>query len=275
MELRQTWKKELCMSELRVTHARYEREHHCDSGGGADSARLVVALKGEADIRTQGLCLHINAGDGGLFYIPEGAQYHIIWSGTPEIEYYIFGIIARKFDTDTVTRYDLQRIDGADIASIRAAAAEIVSLFDAGDSVSRVRAIAAYYTMYAEVLPYLRPVPQKRYHSAVSAAMAYIEAHYAEDFAMNTLAAAVCVSESRLYHLFREELRSTPVKYRCAVRIRCAARELLRGEMTLEEIAVRSGFHSAAYFREMFRRETGMTPAAYRELAEGSAETAE
>ncbi|MBQ7982024.1 MAG: helix-turn-helix transcriptional regulator, partial [Clostridia bacterium] len=185
------------------------------------------------------------------------------------------GIIARKFDTDTVTRYELQRIDGADTAVIRAAAAEIAALFDAGDGVSRVRAIAAYYAMYAEVLPYLRPVPQKRYHTAVSAAMEYIEAHYAEDFSMDTLAAAVCVSESRLYHLFREELRSTPVKYRCAVRIRCAAKELRRGESTLEEIAVRNGFHSAAYFREMFRRETGMTPAAYREMAEEGLETAE
>jgi len=31
MEIRKTFEKKLCMSELRLTHARYEREHHCDS----------------------------------------------------------------------------------------------------------------------------------------------------------------------------------------------------------------------------------------------------
>ena len=266
MELRETWEKQLCMSALRVTHARYEKEHHCDAGGGADCARLVLAVKGCADIRAQGFHLHIDCEEGGLFYIPEGAQYHIIWTGSPDIEDYIFGIMAQPLHTENTLRYDIQHIVGVDSARAVQYAEEITSYFAAGDAPSRVRAIGVYYAFYAEVLPHLRPISEKRTNAALIAAIDYIETHYAEDFSMDTLAAAVCISESRLFHLFREALSTTPVKYRCAVRIRCAAADLRADTFSLEEIAVRCGFHSAAYLREMFKREVGLTPGEYREM---------
>ena len=266
MESRETWEKQLCMSGLRVTHARYEREHHCDAGDGAAYARIVVALQGCADIRSPGLHLHIDSGKAGVFYIPEGAQYHIIWSGSPQIEYVIFGITARTYDTENIERYDMQCIEGADMDLARSAAAEIVSLFAANDRVSRVRAIGVYYHFYAQLLPYLIPIHARQTHSAVTAAMAYIESHYAEDFTMETLASAVCVSESRLFHLFRESLSATPVQYRISVRIRHAAEAIRGGQMSFDEIALQCGFHSAAYLRTCFKRELGLTPGEYREM---------
>ena len=153
MESRQTWEKQLCMAGLRVTHARYEREHHCDAGDGAAYARIVVALHGCADIRAPGFHLHIDAEQTGGFYIPEGAQYHIIWTGTPQIEYVIFGITSRSYDTENIERYEMQCIDNADMILARSAAKEIVSLFAMDDRVSRVRASGVYYHFYAELLP--------------------------------------------------------------------------------------------------------------------------
>ena len=163
MESRQTWEKQLCMAGLRVTHARYEREHHCDAGDGAAYARIVVALHGCADIRAPGFYLHIDSEQAGVFYIPEGAQYHIIWSGTPQIEYVIFGITARSYDSENIERYDMQCIAGADMDLARSAAKEIVSLFAMDDRVSRVRAIGVYYHFYAELLPYLVPMHPPRF----------------------------------------------------------------------------------------------------------------
>jgi len=43
LESRQTWEKQLCMTGLRVTHARYEREHHCDAGDGA-ATQLPITI---------------------------------------------------------------------------------------------------------------------------------------------------------------------------------------------------------------------------------------
>ena len=133
MESRQTWEKQLCMSGLRVTHACYEREHHCDAGDGADSARLVLALHGCADIRAPGVQLHVDSTVSGLFYIPEGSQYHIIWTGAPQIEYIIFGIRARQDDTENLVRYGMQSICPDNMDAIRAYARKIASLFASGN----------------------------------------------------------------------------------------------------------------------------------------------
>lgn len=266
MESRQTWEKQLCMTGLRVTYARYEREHHCDAGDGAAYARIVVALQGSADIRAPGCQLHIDAQKNGVFYIPEGAQYHVIWSGTPQIEYVIFGITARSYDTENIERYEMQCIENADMNLARSAAKEIVSLFTSDDRVSRVRAIGVYYHFYAELLPHLIPIEEKRTHPAVSSAIAYIEEHYAEEFPMETLAAVACVSESRLFHLFRETLSVTPVQYRTSVRVRHAAAAIRHGQHSFDEIAMQCGFHSTAYLRTCFKRELGLTPGEYREM---------
>ncbi|MBE6657536.1 MAG: hypothetical protein E7604_03735 [Ruminococcaceae bacterium] len=51
------------MTGLRVTHARYEREHHCDAGDGAAYARIVVALQGCADIRAPGVHLRVDSAE--------------------------------------------------------------------------------------------------------------------------------------------------------------------------------------------------------------------
>lgn len=266
MESRQTWEKQLCMTGLRVTHARYEREHHCDAGDGAAYARIVVALQGCADIRAPGVHLRVDSAVSGVFYIPEGAQYHIIWSGSPQIEYVIFGITARTYDTENMEQYEMQCIREVDMYHARTAAQEITALFAAGDRISRVRAIGVYYHFYASILPYLCPVQAKRAHHAVAGAIAYIEEHYAEDFPMEVLAASVCVSESRLFHLFREVLSATPVQYRTSVRVRHAAAAIRGGQTSFEEIAIQCGFHSAAYLRTCFKRELGLTPGEYREM---------
>lgn len=267
METRHICEGNMFMSMLRVTHARYEKEHHCDAGGGADSHRIVLVVKGKVDIRSQGIHLNFSAEDGGMFYIPQSAQYHIIWSGTPEIEYYIFSMAGSKFGSDNSEFYNIQPIIGVDREYALSTAAEITKLLSDTDRAAKIRAIGLYCTMYSDILPRLSAVQKKHLHTAVTKAAAYIEAHYSEDFDIASLASDVCVSESRLFHLFRKELDTTPIRYRCSVRVRCAAKQLRETDMPLDEIAEANGFNSIGYFREMFKREIGVTPAQYREMA--------
>ncbi len=262
MSSRVTYEKKLCMSELHITHAVYESEHHCDGGLGADSSRIVLCVRGAADIH--GDEININVHKGELFYIPEGARYDIIWSGTPEIEYYIFHIFSKKYDSENTDRYEMQLIGGINSEYAHRIFSEVLELMETGSRGSKLKAISIYYSFFAEVFPLLQTQAPKRRHPAVLAALNWLEAHFAEDTSAKELAGIACVSESRLYHLFRDEMGTTPVAYRNDLRIRHAAAALRSGEDSIDRISLACGFNSAAYFREIFKRSTGFSPMEYR-----------
>ncbi len=266
MEKRETYEKKLCMSELHITHAIYENEHHCDSGPGADSSRIVLCVSGCASINTSSGSLHIDTGE--MFFIPEGAQYHVVWNGVPEIEYFIFHIHARVFNTENRDKFPIQKIVGTENINAHQIFSSVFALMSTGDRISKIRAVGMYYAFYAEILPCLQNEPPKRYHAAVLAAMEYISKHYTEDFPMEALAAVTCVSESRLFHLFREALNTTPVKYRNDIRVRYACAMIRAGDCSLDEVAARNGFHTTAYFREIFKKVTGISPSEFRAMTD-------
>lgn len=72
---------------------------------------------------------------------------------------------------------------------------------------------------------------------------------------------------TRLFELFRRHLHSTPADVLTRARVAHSKRLLLTTSARLVEIAAASGFESQSSFHEQFRSFTGMTPAAYRELA--------
>lgn len=78
------------------------------------------------------------------------------------------------------------------------------------------------------------------------------------------VASAVDADAAYLARLFRRHFACTPGDYIRRLRVACARELLAHSEMTLAEIAVRSGFADQAHLTRVFKRETGMTPAAAR-----------
>ena len=78
------------------------------------------------------------------------------------------------------------------------------------------------------------------------------------------LAKACYVSESRLYHLFRAEMHKSPIEYKNEMKVLRSIEYLKNGYTSVEEISALLGFRSAAYFRRLFKKITGMTPSEYR-----------
>lgn len=262
---RTAYTKSLCMSELRVMRTRLTQTHYFDAREGSAYTSFVFAQSGGVTLNTMGRRLTAEA--GSLLYIPEGQRFHAVWQGDPEIEFFSLHIIHKKIDLANTDRYEVQRIDALSTPQTGERFAQIYALFATESRIDRVRAIGLYYDFYADVLPYLHPAAPAAYNPALLAALDYIEQHLAEDFDVHTLAAAVCVSESRLYHLFQAQLGVTPVKFRNERRIIRAAGVLRTTDRSIEEIADSCGFHSTIYFRETFKQFTGMTPSEYRTLA--------
>lgn len=258
--------KKLCMTEFGVQHSSFSGSHYYDAGAGRPNASFVYVVKGSVILSS--VQKRFESGAGSLFYIPEGARYSSVWSGSPDIEFYSMHIISKSHDASMAAgSYALQRLSAMSTPETGARIAEIFRLMDTGERLNKIRALSLYYAFYADVLPYLRAEPAEDRNPVLWAAVALIEKEYALNYPIAELASRCCVSESRLYHIFREGLGSTPVRYRNEIRIERAAHLLRSTNAPIDEVGEKVGFNSLTYFRETFKQYTGLTPGDYRRVA--------
>jgi LacI family transcriptional regulator len=98
----------------------------------------------------------------------------------------------------------------------------------------------------------------------IAQAVRYIRHHACDGIRVHDVVAAVGLSRSTLERQFRSVMRRTIHEEIDRVRLE-RVKELLRSnELTLKQIATRSGFRHLTYFNRIFRLRVGQTPAAYR-----------
>jgi AraC family transcriptional regulator, arabinose operon regulatory protein len=92
----------------------------------------------------------------------------------------------------------------------------------------------------------------------------HIDAHLSEPLDVHRLAGVVHLSASRLTHLFREHLGTSPQRYVERQRITRAAQLLDLTSRPVAAIAREVGWADPLYFSQRFTRFTGQNPTAYR-----------
>jgi two-component system, response regulator YesN len=101
----------------------------------------------------------------------------------------------------------------------------------------------------------------------VHSVVRYINDHVSEDLSLTDLASHAGLSKNYLCYVFKKEMKTTLLNYIVDVRMR-RARELLRdGNHRMYEVGDMVGYHDYAYFSQIFKRQTGMTPSEYRSRA--------
>ncbi len=262
--MREEYTKKLCMNELAVSRCIPDDCVYFEAENGAAHARFCFIMRGEVTVGTTLRQMTYPAGT--LFYIPEGVNYSASWQGEDGILFYAIDIISKKYDVNSTGHFEIQSLPALSTPETAALFADIFRLFATGERIDRIRAVGKYYDFYADALPHLTEAAQIVYNEAILAAVAYIEAHYAADFSIAELSAACSISESRLYHLFCEELGTTPVYFRNKIRVERAAQLLKTTDLPISAIAEQVGYHSSAYFRETFKAYAGMSPMTYRRM---------
>ncbi len=94
--------------------------------------------------------------------------------------------------------------------------------------------------------------------------MAYMHAHYAQDLTRSQLAQYAGLSERHLARCFAAEVGLSPMDYLNRYRIAQARRLLDGSDASIAQVMEAVGFGDSSYFARIFRRETGMSPRAYR-----------
>jgi transcriptional regulator GlxA family with amidase domain len=109
-----------------------------------------------------------------------------------------------------------------------------------------------------------RPLPATPESGSLEGARAWALDHLTEPLDVPTLAARARVSPRTFARRFVAETGTTPLKWLHAQRVLEARRLLEHTDLSVEQVAARSGFGSAPSLREHFRRATATTPTAYR-----------
>ncbi|WNC92434.1 AraC family transcriptional regulator [Paraburkholderia sp. FT54] len=97
---------------------------------------------------------------------------------------------------------------------------------------------------------------------SLTAARAFIEAHFDEPVTLAQLAALSALSVSRFATVFRQQYGSSPYRYLCGLRIQRAQTLLLEG-VPGSVVATEVGFFDQSHFGRHFKRCCGMTPSMF------------
>ncbi|MFD5651491.1 MULTISPECIES: helix-turn-helix domain-containing protein [unclassified Streptomyces] len=108
-----------------------------------------------------------------------------------------------------------------------------------------------------------RPVPHVP-DTSLAPLLEWARERLHEPLTVPDLADRAALSPATLHRRFRAQLGTTPLAWLTAERVVLARRLIERGEKRLDVVAARSGLGTAANLRLRLRRETGLSPSAYR-----------
>ncbi len=108
---------------------------------------------------------------------------------------------------------------------------------------------------------------RQRHHDAViDAAERWLAAHLSEEDLIARAAAEVQLNEVTFKRRFKQALNEPPSLYIQRLRIDKAKEALELTPQSVEDISAMVGYRDSSFFRRLFKRLTGLTPAQYRRL---------
>ncbi|MFD7338801.1 helix-turn-helix domain-containing protein [Streptomyces violascens] len=108
-----------------------------------------------------------------------------------------------------------------------------------------------------------RPVPAVP-DTSLGGVLAWAQERLDQPLGVADLAHRASISPATLHRRFQEQLGTTPLAWLTAERVALACRLIERGEPGLDRVARLSGLGTTANLRARLRRETGLSPSAYR-----------
>jgi len=97
----------------------------------------------------------------------------------------------------------------------------------------------------------------------VMQARLFMDKYYSGKLHIHDLVGEAFLSKIHFIRLFKSHYGHTPYQYLTSVRIKNAKR-LLITDATISEVCFEVGFESVTYFTGLFKKMTGITPAAFR-----------
>jgi len=108
------------------------------------------------------------------------------------------------------------------------------------------------------------PIGARHDDEPVRRAERWIHGHCREAVRFDALARELGMSPRNFMRRFKDATGSTPLEYLQRLRVRAAQRMLEDDHRSVSEVGAAVGYEDAAFFRDLFKRHTGLAPAEYR-----------
>ena len=239
---------------FQITRHRFDRPHYTDNRAGTCPHYFGYMRAGRAKLVSADRTVEVREGD--LFYIPGGLSYQSYWEGDPHV---CFDSYAFHFLPEGDGVYALQKIEKSEEVE------KLLCTLGTYEITTDSRTLGYFFLLFSAVFSQMERRSAGRAHEVVATALAHMED--LDELNIPELARYCRVSESRLFAAFRAEKESTPLACFHRLKSARAIRLLTSTDLSVEEIASRLGFCSAAYFRRILRRTTGKTPREIRHSA--------
>jgi transcriptional regulator GlxA family with amidase domain len=109
------------------------------------------------------------------------------------------------------------------------------------------------------------PLTTSHSDEGVRKAEQWMQRRHSEDIKVEEVAARFGMSPRTFERRFRAAVGQSPIAYLQNVRISAARRMLEDGKRSIQQVSSAVGYDDVAFFRGLFKRQIGVTPAAYRE----------
>jgi transcriptional regulator GlxA family with amidase domain len=121
-------------------------------------------------------------------------------------------------------------------------------------------------TYYYQTVLAMRDLYMPKPHQAarIIQARQYIDANACSGITLRDMACSACLSLFHFNRLFKRCYGQTPHQYLTMVRVRTAKRQLKDG-LPVADTAFLTGYSSISSFSSLFKKNTGYTPACYRQ----------
>ena len=100
----------------------------------------------------------------------------------------------------------------------------------------------------------------------VRRALSYIDDHFTSDISIKDVSEFVRIDRSHLFRLFKKHVGVSPSKYLTDIRIKRSLSLMENRELSVNEIAISSGFYDFSHYSRVFSSIYGMAPGKYRKL---------
>lgn len=94
--------------------------------------------------------------------------------------------------------------------------------------------------------------------------LSFIQENYAAKLTLQEIADASAISTRECLRCFQMSIHQSPMEYLMEYRLQAAAKLLESTNLSISEIAMRTGWGSSSYFTKMFHSARGKTPNSYR-----------